>query len=51
MAAGFVLALLAGLAGGAVGPGRMQEVGPQSADVLVHAVTSFGIGGLVAGWS
>ena len=49
VAAGFVLALLAGLAGGAVGPGRMQEVGPQSADVLVHAVTSFGIGGLVGG--
>ena len=49
VAAGFVLALLALLAGGAAGPGRMQEVGPQPGDVLVHAVTSFGIGGLVGG--
>ena len=49
VAAGVVLALLAVLAGGAVGPGRMQVVGPQPGDVLVHAVTSFGIGGLVGG--
>ena len=49
VAAGLVVAALAGLAGGVVGPGRMQEVGPPTADVLVHAVTSFGIGGLVGG--
>ena len=49
VAAGVVVALLAHLAGGAVGPGRMQAVGPDATDVLVHAVTSFGIGGLVGG--
>ena len=49
VAAGIVLGLLAGVAGGAVGPGRMQVVGPPATDVLVHAVTSFGIGGLVGG--
>ena len=49
VAAGVVVALLAHLAGGAVGPGRMQVVGPDATDVLVHAVTSFGIGGLVGG--
>jgi hypothetical protein len=49
VAAGVVLAGLAAVAGGAVGPGRMQEVGPVATEVLVHAVTSFGIGGLVGG--
>lgn len=49
VAAGLLLALLASVAGGAVGPGRMQDVGPLAADVLVHAVTSFGIGGLLGG--
>ena len=47
--AGVVVGLLAGLAGGAVGPGRMAHVGPFAMDTLVHAVTSFGIGGLLAG--
>lgn len=45
--AGLVVALLSGLSGGAVGPGRMREVGPQALDVLVHAVTAFGLGGLL----
>lgn len=49
VAAGAVVALLARVAGGAVGPGRMLDVGPDATDVLVHAVTSFGIGGLVGG--
>ena len=30
------------LAGGAVGPGRMTDVGPLAVSVLVHAVTAFG---------
>ncbi|MBM9459686.1 hypothetical protein JK386_07205 [Nocardioides sp. zg-536] len=45
--AGVALAVVTVLAGGAVGPGRMSEVGPYTFDVLLHAVTSFGIGGLV----
>lgn len=45
--AGVVLGLLAALAGGAVGPGRMQQVGPVAVEVLVHAVTALGVGGLV----
>lgn len=47
--AGVVLGVLASLAGGAVGPGRMRSVEPFASDVLVHAITSFGIGGLVGG--
>lgn len=47
--AGVLLALLAAVSGGAVGPGRMRAVGPDASDVLVHAVTAFGIGGLVGG--
>ncbi|QBR92108.1 DUF6350 family protein [Nocardioides euryhalodurans] len=49
VAAGLLLGGLALLAGGAVGPGRMTDVAPLALDVLVHAVTSFGIGGLVGG--
>jgi hypothetical protein len=45
--AGVALALLTAFAGGAVGPGRMQDVGPYTVDVLLHAITSFGIGGVV----
>ena len=45
--AGVVLALLTSLAGGAVGPGRMQQLGPAVFEVLVHAVTALGVGGLV----
>ncbi len=47
--AGVLLGLLAGVSGGAVGPGRMRDVGPVAFDVLVHAITAFGIGGLVGG--
>ncbi len=47
--AGIVLGLLAIVAGGAVGPGRMRSVEPFASDVLVHAITSFGIGGLMGG--
>jgi hypothetical protein len=47
--AGVLLGILAGVSGGAVGPGRMREVGPFAFDVMVHAITAFGIGGLVGG--
>jgi hypothetical protein len=47
--AGAAMGLLATLAGGAAGPGRMADVGPFSFDVLVHAITAFGIGGLFGG--
>ncbi len=46
---GVAFAVLAALAGGSVGPGRMQDVAPPAVDVLVHAVTAFGIGGLLGG--
>ena len=49
MLAGLLFGLLALLAGGAVGPGRMTDVGPLAGAVLVHAVTAFGIGGLIGG--
>ena len=47
--AGVVIGLLATVAGGAIGPGRMQTVEPFAFDVLVHAITTFGIGGLFGG--
>jgi len=47
--AGVLLAALTAVAGGAVGPGRMTAVGADAGQVLVHAVTAFGIGGLVGG--
>ena len=47
--AGLLLGVLAAVAGGAVGPGRMRDVGPDALDVLVHAVTAFGLGGLLGG--
>ena len=47
--AAVVVTILSGLAGGAVGPGRMADVGPLAIDTLWHAVTSFGVGGLLAG--
>lgn len=45
--AGLVVALLAAVAGGAVGPGRMAHVGPDAGEVLVAAIVAFGIGGLI----
>ncbi|RHW28861.1 hypothetical protein D0Z08_03185 [Nocardioides immobilis] len=47
LVAGLLLGILTSLAGGAVGPGRMADVGPSQFDVLLHAVTGFGIGGLL----
>ncbi len=47
--AGVLFAIVASVSGGAVGPGRMRIVGPFAFDVLVHAITAFGIGGLVGG--
>jgi len=46
---GVVFGLFALVAGGAVGPGRMADVGPEAGQVLVHGIVSFGIGGLVGG--
>jgi hypothetical protein len=40
-------AVLAAVAGGAVGPGRMAEVSPFVLQVLLHGIATFGIGGLV----
>lgn len=47
--AGVLLGALTAIAGGAVGPGRMRDIGPPAFDVLVHAITAFGIGGLLGG--
>lgn len=47
ISAGVALALVTAFAGGAVGPGRMADVGPYTFDVLLHSITSFGIGGVV----
>lgn len=47
--AGLLLGLLTAISNGAAGPGRMRLVGPEAIDVLVHAVTAFGLGGLVGG--
>jgi hypothetical protein len=47
--AGLGVGLLVAVAGGAVGPGRMQTFAPFAFDVLVHAITTFGIGGLFGG--
>jgi len=41
--------VLAALSGGAVGPGRMADVGPFAFQVLLHAIAAFGIGGLLGG--
>ena len=41
--------MLAALAGGAVGPGRMRDVAPLAGEVMVHAIASFGLGGLLGG--
>jgi hypothetical protein len=47
--AGLLLGILAAVSGGAAGPGRMRDIGPDAMDVLVHAVTAFGLGGVVGG--
>ena len=48
-AAGVVVGLVAAVAGGAVGPGRMTDVGPFAAATLGHAVTAFAVGGVLGG--
>lgn len=45
--AGIAFGGVASISGGAVGPGRMRDVGPFAGDVLVHAITACGFGGLV----
>jgi Family of unknown function (DUF6350) len=45
--AGLAFGLLATMSGGAVGPGRLAQVGPFAFDVLTHGVAYFGIGGLL----
>jgi len=45
--AGAAFAVLASVAGGTAGPGRMRHVGPFVPDVLVAAITAFGLGGLL----
>ena len=40
-------AALAALSRGAVGPGRMADVGPFVFQVLLHGIATFGLGGLV----
>jgi hypothetical protein len=47
LAAAVVTTLLVAAAGGAAGPGRMADVGAPASEVLVHAMTSLGLGGLV----
>lgn len=47
--AGVLFGVLAALAGGAVGPGRMAEVGPLVTSTLFHGIVAFGVGGLVGG--
>ena len=47
--AGVIVGILATVAGGAVGPGRMRMVEPFAFEVLVHAITTLGIGGLFGG--
>jgi hypothetical protein len=47
--AGVAFAVLALVAGGSVGPGRMHDASPFVFDVLVHGIGAFGLGGLVGG--
>jgi hypothetical protein len=53
--AGLVVGALSALAGGSVGPGRMQDLGPFVTQVTLHAVVALGLGALVgsllATWS
>lgn len=46
---GLALTLLVGLAGGAVGPGRMADIGAPMLDLAVSATVSMGIGGVFGG--
>lgn len=44
--AALVVTAAVALAGGAAGPGRMAHVGAPTSEVLVHALTTLGLGGL-----
>lgn len=46
---GLLIAGLVAASGGAIGPGRMAEVGPDAWACLAVAVAGFGVGGLVGG--
>lgn len=46
---GLLVTAAVALAGGAVGPGRMQQVGSFPADVFVAALVTMGVGGLLGG--
>jgi hypothetical protein len=46
---GLLLTLLTALAGGAVGPGRMADVGADLVGTLVASTVAMGVGGLFAG--
>ena len=49
LAAGVLTAVLIALAGGAVGPGRMSDVGADLLATLASATVAMGVGGLVSG--
>jgi hypothetical protein len=49
VAGGLLLTAAIALAGGAVGPGRMADIGAGPLDTLVSATVAMGLGGLVAG--
>jgi len=49
LAAGVLSTALVGLAGGAVGPGRMADVGADLPATLLAATVAMGVGGLVSG--
>jgi hypothetical protein len=46
---GLLITLLVALAGGAVGPGRMADIGADLLPTLVSATVAMGVGGLVGG--
>ncbi len=46
---GLLVAGLVSISGGAIGPGRMADVGPESLACLAVAVLALGLGGLVGG--
>lgn len=47
--AGLAFGVLTVFAGGAVGPGRMADVGPLVGEVMLTGILSLGLGGLVGG--
>ncbi len=49
VAGGLLVTVLVGLSGGAVGPGRMADVGADLLPTLVSASVAMGVGGLFAG--